>query len=341
MKKKRMMASVICFIMAFVMCLSAFSSAVSAIINKEGSITLHVADANTGDIIEGASFRLYLFAAAYAKDNDIGYDYVIPYDDCNMDMGNLQDSYLPIHLTHFAQTHDLPYTIKSSDEQGAVVFENLVPGVYLIVPSGNIPNYYTPSPFVINIPLYDEENKNWVYDINATPKMRIYTSSDIADTTYISVKKLWDAQGEHPDSVTVSLLCDYREVEKVTLNESNNWHYRWDSLSSRHSWSVVESSVPDGYKVSYESSSNTVTIINSVDNPTEEPPVPTTKPDTEPSTNPEGSTKPDTEPTTKPEELIQTGQLNWPIPILAIAGLLLFSIGWAMLNFSKKDEDAV
>ena len=39
--------------------------------------------------------------------------------------------------------------------------------------------------------------------------------------------------------------------------------------------------------------------------------------------------------------LEQTGQLNWPVPVLSIAGLLLFSIGWAMLNLGKKEEETV
>lgn len=36
--------------------------------------------------------------------------------------------------------------------------------------------------------------------------------------------------------------------------------------------------------------------------------------------------------------LPQTGQLNWPIPVLAVLGLVLFSVGWA-LHFGKKKED--
>lgn len=42
--------------------------------------------------------------------------------------------------------------------------------------------------------------------------------------------------------------------------------------------------------------------------------------------------------TDKPDsKLPQTGQLNWPVPVLSIAGLLLFAIGWA-LRYSKRDE---
>lgn len=52
-------------------------------------------------------------------------------------------------------------------------------------------------------------------------------------------------------------------------------------------------------------------------------------------------TAPPTESTqaTKPgEKLPQTGQLNWPIPMLTAGGLLLFAIGWALRFGRKKDN---
>lgn len=47
-----------------------------------------------------------------------------------------------------------------------------------------------------------------------------------------------------------------------------------------------------------------------------------------------------TEPTKPPrpsDELPQTGQLNWPVPMLTSGGLLLFALGW-YLRFGKKKE---
>lgn len=58
---------------------------------------------------------------------------------------------------------------------------------------------------------------------------------------------------------------------------------------------------------------------------------------------PKLSTLKETKPTyttpTKPtgSTLPQTGQLNWPVPILAALGLLLFLLGWA-LHFGKRER---
>lgn len=55
---------------------------------------------------------------------------------------------------------------------------------------------------------------------------------------------------------------------------------------------------------------------------------------------PDNPDKPD-KPTTpqKPSEptLPQTGQLNWPVPVLAALGLMVFSAGWVLRFWKKKD----
>ena len=55
-------------------------------------------------------------------------------------------------------------------------------------------------------------------------------------------------------------------------------------------------------------------------------------------TNPPKPTKP-TEPTRPPEpNLPQTGQTNWPIPLMAAAGLLLFAAGWSMYRKGRYES---
>lgn len=64
----------------------------------------------------------------------------------------------------------------------------------------------------------------------------------------------------------------------------------------------------------------------------------------EPEPEPPAETEPPVEPgESDPEEprLIQTGQLHWPIPVLAAAGFILFTFGWPVFfkKENKKDEE--
>lgn len=65
---------------------------------------------------------------------------------------------------------------------------------------------------------------------------------------------------------------------------------------------------------------------------------------TEPSTEPDSDeTTPGTDETTpstpeEEEKLPQTGQLNWPVPLLAAVGTVLFAAGWALRFKDRKEE---
>lgn len=322
---------IIALVIAFLMLTLTLSITATANPDKNGSITLNIKDTQTGTPIADMKFRLYFFAKAYEKVDRIDFDFVPPYGEANVDLKDIQDSYLPIHLAFFAASRSLGFTEKSTDENGVIVFDNLIPGLYLIVPLQDAEERCNASPFIISVPEYDHENKQWIYEVDASPKINGDIDEDGKDT-YISVVKKWETDKAIPDSITVVLLRDFKEYAKIQLNEGNNWHYRWDDLSKNHVWNVVESIVPEGYTVSYETSSNTVTIINKYN---EEG---TTEPGTEPG---EGTTRPSDgeEDDDGKDDLADTGQLNWPIPVFTVAGLLLFSIGWAVLNFGKKENE--
>lgn len=371
MKVKRLTAVIISVVIVLAITAFSFAPTVGALGEQRGSITLHITSSATGEPLDGTVFRLYFIARAEFVGEDVRYEFVKPYDKANISLDNLQDSYLPVHLAGFAVTGNLPCVEKTAGKDGVIVYDNLEPGLYLLLPYGNFDGYYTPVPFIINIPEFDSGKQIWEYDIVATPKMlRIDGDADTL-TTYVSVRKEWETQGEHPDSVTVVLLRDLEEYARVELNESNNWQHRWNSLPKNHIWNAVEIQVPDGYEVSYETSSNTVTIINKADSSTEETTTDAvdftqeiTTPDSttssEVTTQPSqgglvtGTTVPDKpgventtgnhnlteqETTTEKETLVDTGQLNWPVPVLAVSGLLVFSLGWVMLNCGKKETE--
>lgn len=121
------------------------------------------------------------------------------------------------------------------------------------------------------------------------------------------VLKVWNDNGDaasRPKEIVVQLLRDGEVYETVTLNESNNWRWAWVDLSGQYRWWVTEQ-VPDGYTVEISQEGITFVVTNT-------PEIPDT---------PDEPEKPD-EP-----HLPQTGQLWWPVPTLAMAGLFLIAAG--------------
>lgn len=120
----------------------------------------------------------------------------------------------------------------------------------------------------------------------------------------ITVKKVWndgDDTASRPSSITVNLYKDSTLIDTVTLSSTNSWTYTWTGLEKSDGYSLSEVESKD-YAATYSQSGYTFTITNT-------------------------------------PKLVQTGQLNWPIPLLAGCGLLLFAVGWGLV-FLKRKKDA-
>lgn len=128
-----------------------------------------------------------------------------------------------------------------------------------------------------------------------------------AEPVDLTVKKVWSDENDkldiRPDSVTVTLYNGDTAVDKVTLGAWNNWSYTWTDLDGNGDWSVLETGIPKGYTPSYRTNGDVVTITNTA-------------------------------------TLIQTGQLNWPIPVLGGLGVLMLFFGILMMRKKRKTENA-
>ena len=123
----------------------------------------------------------------------------------------------------------------------------------------------------------------------------------------LTVKKVWSDENDkrdiRPDSVTVTLYNGDKAVDKVTLGAWNNWTYTWRNLDGDGNWGVLETGIPKGYTPSYRSNGDVVTITNTA-------------------------------------TLIQTGQMNWPIPVLCSLGALMIFCGIVMMRRKRKNGNA-
>lgn len=230
-----------------------------------------------------------------------------------------------------------------TDQNGSVNFTGLAPGFYLVAGDKlKIDNgTYAPAPIIIEI---GESNANIV----AYPKFTYYDVLG-ADTIRMRVRKIWENGDDNVTiaddaSVDVEIYSDSKLVETVTLSKNNNWTYTWDGDSSV-TWSVLEVNIPENYTVAYRSNDSQFVVVN-----TFEPDVPiittttTTSSVTGTTTTGTGITSTTAKPagTTTAKsvtKLPQTGQLWWPVPILALGGMIFVGVGFCLISRSKKEDD--
>lgn len=125
------------------------------------------------------------------------------------------------------------------------------------------------------------------------------------DSEELTVIKVWeDNNGKYrPIEIKVALRNKNGVYDTVVLSKANNWRHTWTDLPTDLEWEVKEIDPPAHYKVSYSRNGSVITVKN----------------------------------TSTDETLIQTGQLNWPVPLMAGAGVLLLLIGW-ILVFGKRER---
>ena len=207
-----------------------------------------------------------------------------------------QEAYLAV-----LRTGRDPLATATTDEDGIAVFSGLENGNYLLIGSsyrtGN--KICTFKMSLIRLPAKDADGKT-ANKVVVIPKYSLEESRD--EVTY-HVVKIWKDKknpGLRPKSVSVQLYRNGEKHTKIRLTKSGNWQYTWTDTDPLALWAVLEA-VPDDYAVSYSRDGNTFAITNTLK-----------KSD---SKGEDG-------------KLPQTGQLWWPVPLLAVTGTALILVGW-------------
>lgn len=205
--------------------------------------------------------------------------------------------------------HIEPLDQRETDAKGNIEWRQLEKGLYLALGEQTKDDsfLYTPMPTLITLPNRTPDGE-WNNHVSVSLK---YEKEDIFQEQEIDfqVIKIWkneDNTKNRPENITVQLLKDESVYDTIELNKENNWSYQWEGLPLQASWSVVEKEVPPNYTVTSTREGNQFILTN-----TKKPAKPTEDKHQE-----------------IPQKLPQTGQLWWPVPVLAILGAILFVIGY-------------
>lgn len=267
--------------------------------DRKGSVAVDMKNPDTDEAINGGEFAIYQVAGIQIDDADLSYELTEQFAGSKVDLTTLDNPGLADELEEYATDNELVWEAKEELANGKVLFADLKPGLYLVVQTEASKGYYPAKPFLVSVPVKSADGAEWIYDVDATPKTEVKADESWKPVD-MTVKKVWEGEGKkHPASVTAGLYDGDELVEKVILSEENHWSHTWTELDGSKTWNVKEINVPKGYVVSYEKTDTTVTMKNT------------------------GS-------------LIQTGQLNWPVPVLAFVGLILILTGFVLLQNKRK-----
>ena len=125
--------------------------------------------------------------------------------------------------------------------------------------------------------------------------------TEVAKLVSITIKKVWntDKSTEAADSVTVQLLKNGNVVKAAILNAQNNWQITYADMPESDTYSIKEVNIPKGFTATYKQEGYIFTVTNT-------------------------------------STLIQTGQIMWPIPVLAGGGMILIAVGIVLLQKKRK-----
>lgn len=301
--------------------MTAAASAEKIDLSKTGSITVTYVS-GSGEAITDGEFTLYQVAVITTDGSYLYYTYDGDFYYCTEDLNGDLDSELAMTLAEYAEENNASGTVKSLNSNGTLTFEDLKLGLYLIVQTTASTGYYAADPFLVSVPLY--QNDEWVYDVDASPK--------IESGSEVTTESGGGGGGSETTTETTT------EGSETTTESSGGGGGGGDDDDDDDDDPTPSgggggggSSYPIGggeTTPSGSSSGSTYVPDASNDDVTDDE---TDEEETEIEPQDDITIVPsDGGAEIVPEELPQTGQNNLPVPVLALSGLCLFSLGYKM-----------
>lgn len=353
-------------LIAVFFCINAFTVNISAAEEKSGRISLE-------NSVPGMVWDIYRTGDALEdgilKPEEIFYDFRIPskleHREEIQKLAYTFESYINIKGLR-------PLDSRAADDNGKAVFADLAEGWYTAVPHSLEKDgmLYESGPVMICVSSFEIYSDVWGTNVRVCPKVN--KSTKIPENKKKIVIR-YEPDPTYPNSddpVNVIIYRDDEEYYRLELNKENDWTYVLPDIPDDDTnWSIILEDTPDDVYPLYRKETdrtnttpvdtfivthrwdynNTVlyplpTFTAPPGSPDDEPEVTTVTDEITPesTTSPAMLTPEDTEPPvitriTEESSLPQTGQLWWPVPLLAVCGAAFIGAG-AVIRTKEGDE---
>lgn len=323
---------------------------------KKGSVSVDIKEAD-GTAVAGGTLTIIPVADAVYDDGNNLFVFKEGFEGCELDLGkiDLEKSGAPElaeELAAWVEQKGIAGKEKEIDGNGKVVFEELGLGLYLFIQKKTAESYENVHPFLVTVPMWDGEKL--VYDVEAGPKVGTAVGLVSVEPP---VKKVFKAKrGTLPkdESFTFRMIPAEKDQpmpapEGSVKNEENGaitiqhgagtfsfgkiW-FGSEDAGKTYTYKIGEVAGKNS-KITYDKTIYTlkIEVIRNEETGKIECKTSVTGSDGKEASGIVFTNVYDTPPTPgtpgKPgnPKLPQTGQLWWPVPILALAGILFFGFG--------------
>lgn len=169
---KRMLSFIFTVMLVSVISVTALAHEVPDL-ERKGSISADMV--YQGNRVSGGSLGLYKVGKVTVENGNYSFSYIKEFEDCSIPITDLSSSGLSKELVEITNEKNISaLSVQNIDKNGHVTFSNLDLGLYLVVQKSASPGYNIISPFLVSIP--NEENGQYIYDVNAVPKIELKPS---------------------------------------------------------------------------------------------------------------------------------------------------------------------
>lgn len=359
--------------MAIMLCLSCMCTVAAA--KSAGTLTL-ICECKEKPV-KGLKWNLYRIGSFDGEKITLEGEFAkLPVDMSDLSASGLADAASTLREFAFVYKYKTIDTGNSKND-GSVELKYDEAGVYLIAAkngiNGEVTYIPTPAIFVLDP---EKEPEKVIYP---KIKQIAVLTGEIERFQLLKIWENEENLPTKPNEITVDIYRDHSFYDSVTLSEANNWSYSWEeemgsewSMIERQipngctvvyrkdgrQYIVVNTYVPDfrfDWEVNFPpptietttastttttETTTTTTVTKDIAAEDSDTATTTTTTTTTTTVNTTATIKKTTpKTTTTTSKLPQTGQLWWPVPVMAVGGLVLIAAGARIISGSKRDED--